>query len=132
MTIMKLGAVGEFVGAIAVVVTLGPIIAKLTGVGYPEDLSSLDTLSETERGRFDSGRSRSKPTGTTCTTVSARFSRRDRTHHGRRLVRQPPQEPCRTGQRFDRRLTPRFRGSGKREHRVEDPSNCFHYCFSHD
>jgi len=52
MTIMELGAMGEFVGAIAVVVTLGPIIVKLTGVGYPEDLSSLDTLSETERGRL--------------------------------------------------------------------------------
>ncbi len=77
MAIMKLGAVGEFVGAIAVVVTLGPIIAKLTGVGYPEDLGSLDTLSETERGRFDSGRSRSKPTGTTCTTrISQVFSTR--------------------------------------------------------
>jgi hypothetical protein len=98
VTIIELGALGEFVGAIAVVVTLaylaiqirqntrsmeesrrlalaqtyqmradalqnmlvhaadsdhiGPIITKLTEVGYPEDLRSLDTLTVTERGRF--------------------------------------------------------------------------------
>jgi hypothetical protein len=98
MTIMELGALGEFVGAIAVVVTLaylaiqirqntrgmeearrlalaqtyqmradalqqmlvqaaesqhiGPIITKLTGAGYPEDVSSLELLSPIERGRF--------------------------------------------------------------------------------
>ena len=98
MSIMELGALGEFVGAIAVVVTLaylavqirqntrameesrrlalaqtyqvradalqdmlvgaansehiGPIIAKLAGAGYPEDLSSLDLLTPMERGRF--------------------------------------------------------------------------------
>jgi hypothetical protein len=98
MTIMELGALGEFVGAIAVVVTLiylaaqirqntrameenerlalaqtyqmradalqnmlvhaadsqyiGPIIAKLTTAGYPEDIQSLNTLSEVELGRF--------------------------------------------------------------------------------
>ncbi len=98
MTIMELGALGEFVGAIAVVFTLaylaiqirqntrameesrrlalaqtyqvradalqdmlvqaansehiGPIIAKLTQAGYPEDLSSLDQLTGPERSRF--------------------------------------------------------------------------------
>ena len=31
---------------------IGPIIAKLTSAGYPEDISSLDILSEEERGRF--------------------------------------------------------------------------------
>lgn len=36
MTIMELGAVGEFVGAIAVVVTLGPIIVKLPESGIPK------------------------------------------------------------------------------------------------
>jgi hypothetical protein len=95
---MELGALGEFVGAIGVVVTLaylaiqirqntrameesrrlalaqtyqvradalqemlvsaansehvGPIIAKLTEEGYPEDVSSLDRLTPVERGRF--------------------------------------------------------------------------------
>jgi hypothetical protein len=98
MTLMELGALGEFVGAIAVVVTLGylavqirqsnqameenrrlalaqtyqmradalqemlvraadsqhvgPIITKLTGLGYPEDVASLDQLTPIERGRF--------------------------------------------------------------------------------
>ena len=98
MTIIELGAFGEFVGAIAVVVTLvylamqirqntramaeaerlalaqtyqmradalqnmlvqaaesehiGPILTKLSSVGYPEDVSSLDHLSTSERGRF--------------------------------------------------------------------------------
>jgi hypothetical protein len=98
MTLMELGALGEFVGAIAVVVTLvylaiqirqntqsmeesrrlalaqtyqmradalqemlvhaaesehiGPIITKLTGAGYPEDVRSLDQLTPIERGRF--------------------------------------------------------------------------------
>ena len=80
MTIIELGALGEFVGAIAVVVTLvylamqirqntrameeamlvraaesehiGPILTKLSSVGYPEDVSSLDHLSTSERGRF--------------------------------------------------------------------------------
>ena len=98
MSIMELGALGEFVGAIAVVVTLaylavqirqntrameesrrlalaqtyqvradalqdmlvraadsehiGPIIAKLTEAGYPENLASLDQLTAMERGRF--------------------------------------------------------------------------------
>lgn len=98
MTVMELGALGEFVGAIAVVVTLvylaiqirqnthamaenrrlalaqtyqmradalqsmlvqaaesshiGPIITKLTSLGYPEDLTSLDALTPIERGRF--------------------------------------------------------------------------------
>ncbi len=98
MTLMELGALGEFVGAIAVVVTLGylaiqirqntramqesrrlalaqtyqmradalqemlvraaesehiaPIITKLTSVGYPDDVRSLDQLSPIERGRF--------------------------------------------------------------------------------
>jgi hypothetical protein len=98
MTITELGALGEFVGAIGVVVTLvylsiqirqntramqesrrlalaqtyqvradalqdmlvqaansehiGPILAKLTGVGYPEDVTSLDQLTPVERGRF--------------------------------------------------------------------------------
>jgi hypothetical protein len=98
MTLLELGALGEFVGAIAVVVTLvylavqvrqntrmleenerlalaqtyqmradslqnmlvqaadsehiGPIITKLTDAGYPEDVGSLDILSDTERGRF--------------------------------------------------------------------------------
>ena len=98
MTLMELGALGEFVGAIAVVVTLGylaiqirqntramqesrrlalaqtyqmradalqemlvraaesehiaPIITKLTSVGYPDDVRSLDQLTPIERGRF--------------------------------------------------------------------------------
>jgi hypothetical protein len=98
MTIMQLGAIGEFIGAIAVVVTLaylaiqirqntramaeaerlalaqtyqmradalqnmlvhaadsehiGPILTKLTGAGYPEEVSSLDALDLEERGRF--------------------------------------------------------------------------------
>jgi len=98
MSIIELGALGEFLGAIAVVVTLvylaiqirqnthsmeegrrlalaqayqlradalqhmlvqaaesnhiGPIITKLTSAGYPEDVTSLDTLSSHERGRF--------------------------------------------------------------------------------
>ena len=98
MTVMELGALGEFVGAVGVVVTLvylaiqirqntqamsenrrlalaqtyqmradalqsmlvhaaesdhiGPIITKLTNLGYPEDLTSLDALSPIERGRF--------------------------------------------------------------------------------
>jgi len=98
MTITELGALGEFVGAIGVVITLiylaiqirqntrameesrrlalaqtyqlradalqdmlvraansehvGPILAKLTEAGYPEDIGSLDQLSPGERGRF--------------------------------------------------------------------------------
>jgi hypothetical protein len=98
MTLTELGALGEFVGAIAVVVTLGylavqirqsnqamkenrrlalaqtyqmradalqemlvhaaesehigPIITKLTGLGYPEDVASLDQLTPIELGRF--------------------------------------------------------------------------------
>jgi hypothetical protein len=31
---------------------IGPIITKLTGFGYPEDISSLDRLTQEERGRF--------------------------------------------------------------------------------
>lgn len=98
MTIIELGAIGEFLGAIGVIVTLaylavqvkqntrsmdegkrlalaqtyqmradalqgmmvgaanseiiGPLIVKLTGLGYPEDLSSLDAISSRERGVF--------------------------------------------------------------------------------
>jgi len=98
MTLVELGALGEFVGAIGVVITLfylavqirqsnqamresrrlalaqtyqmradalqemlvraaesdhiAPILAKLTGLGYPEDVSSLDQLTSVERGRF--------------------------------------------------------------------------------
>ena len=98
MTIVELGALGEFVSAVAVVVTLvylavqvrqnthsleeskrlalaqtyqmradalqnmlvhaaesqhiGPLITKLTQLGYPEDVSALDRLSPDERGRF--------------------------------------------------------------------------------
>jgi len=98
MTITELGALGELIGAIAVVVTLvylavqirqnthameesrrlalaqayqmradslqdmlvhaaesnhiGPIITKLVGAGYPEDISSLQILDHTEYGRF--------------------------------------------------------------------------------
>lgn len=98
MTILELGALGEFLGSIAVLATLvylsvqlrqntrsmeenrrlalaqtyqmrsdalqmmlvhaadsehiGPIITKLTGLGYPEDISSLEHLSRDERGRF--------------------------------------------------------------------------------
>jgi hypothetical protein len=98
MTIIELGALGEFVGAIAVVATLvylavqirqntrsmeegrrlalaqtyqmradalanmmtqaavserlGPIIVKLTEVGYPEDLDSFDHLTDLELGLF--------------------------------------------------------------------------------
>jgi hypothetical protein len=98
MTLMELGALGEFVGAIAVVVTLvylavqirqsnqamregrrlalaqtyqmradalqdmlvraaesehiAPVLAKLTGTGYPEDVGSLACLDPLERARF--------------------------------------------------------------------------------
>ncbi len=98
MTILELGALGEFLGSIAVLATLvylsvqirqntqsmgeskklalaqtyqmrsdalqmmlvhaadseyiGPIITKLTGVGYPEDIDALEHLSKEERGRF--------------------------------------------------------------------------------
>ncbi len=98
MTLMELGALGEFLGAIGVIVTLaylavqirqntrameegkrlalaqtyqmradalqnmmvtaadseniGPIIIKLTELGYPEDVSSLNELTVEERGRF--------------------------------------------------------------------------------
>jgi len=98
MNIMELGALGELLGSVAVLVTLvylsvqvrqstrtmneskklalaqtyqmrsdalqmmlvhaadsehiGPIITKLTGAGYPEDLGALEHLSKEERGRF--------------------------------------------------------------------------------
>ena len=98
MTIMEMGALGEVIGAIAVVATLaylavqirqntrsmeesrrlalaqtyqmradalqemlvraadsehiGPLITKLTQLGYPADVSALDDLSPEERGRF--------------------------------------------------------------------------------
>ncbi len=98
MTILELGALGEFLGSIAVLATLvylsvqirqntrsmgeskklalaqtyqmrsdalqmmlvhaadsehiGPIITKLTGAGYPEDIGALKHLSIDERGRF--------------------------------------------------------------------------------
>jgi hypothetical protein len=98
MTVQDWGAIGEVVGALAVVVTLiylgkqirqntiameesrklalaqtyqmrsdalqemlveaadseyiGPIIVKLTSLGYPEDVTALDALSNVERGRF--------------------------------------------------------------------------------
>ena len=98
MSIMELGALGEFLGSIAVLATLvylavqirqntrsmedskklalaqtyqmradalqmmlvqaadsehiGPIITKLTGLGYPEDIGALDELTREERGRF--------------------------------------------------------------------------------
>ncbi len=98
MSILELGALGEFLGSIAVLATLvylsvqirqntksmdeskklalaqtyqvrsdalqmmlvhaadsehiGPIITKLTGAGYPEDISALDSLSNLERQRF--------------------------------------------------------------------------------
>ncbi len=98
MTILELGALGEFLGSIAVLATLvylsvqirqntrsmeeskklalaqtyqmrsdalqmmlvqaadsehiGPIITKLTGSGYPEDISALEHLTTNERGRF--------------------------------------------------------------------------------
>jgi hypothetical protein len=98
MTISDLGALGELVSAVAVVLTLwylaiqirqnthameeskrlalaqtyqmradalqgmlvhaaeshyiGPLITKLTQLGYPEDVSSLDQLTPDERGRF--------------------------------------------------------------------------------
>jgi len=98
MTILELGALGEFLGSIAVLATLvylsvqirqnnrsmgeskklalaqtyqmrsdalqmmlvhaadseyiGPIITKLTDVGYPEDIGALEHLSKEERGRF--------------------------------------------------------------------------------
>ena len=98
MSILELGALGEFLGSIAVLATLvylsvqirqntksmgeskrlalaqtyqvrsdalqmmlvhaadsehiGPIITKLTGAGYPEDISALDSLSDLERQRF--------------------------------------------------------------------------------
>ena len=97
MSIIELGALGEFLGSIAVLATLvylsvqirqntrtmdeskklalaqtyqmrsdalqmmlvraadsehiGPIITKLTGYGYPEDIGALDQLSSVERGR---------------------------------------------------------------------------------
>ena len=98
MSILELGALGEFLGSIAVLATLvylsvqirqntrgldegkklalaqtyqdrsdalqmmlvhaadskhiGPIITKLTGAGYPEDISALEELSNVERQRF--------------------------------------------------------------------------------
>lgn len=98
MSLIELGALGEFLGSIAVLATLvylsvqlrqntrsmneskklalaqtyqmradalqlmlvtasdsryiGPIIARLTEAGYPEDIAALDTLSNEERGRF--------------------------------------------------------------------------------
>jgi len=98
MTILELGALGEFLGSIAVLATLvylsvqirqnnrsmgeskklalaqtyqmrsdalqmmlvhaadseyiGPIITKLTDIGYPEDIAALEHLSIEERGRF--------------------------------------------------------------------------------
>jgi len=98
MTIIELGALGEFLGSIAVLATLvylavqirqntrsmdeskklalaqtyqmrsdalqmmmvraadsehiGPIITRLTSLGYPEDVAALDHLSQEERGRF--------------------------------------------------------------------------------
>lgn len=98
MTLLELGALGEFLGSIAVLATLvylsiqirqntramnesrrlalaqtyqmrsdalqlmlvyasdsryiGPIIARLTEAGYPENVDALDTLSNEERGRF--------------------------------------------------------------------------------
>ena len=98
MTILELGALGEFLGSIAVLATLvylsvqirqntrsmdegkklalaqtyqmrsdalqmmlvhaadsehiGPIITKLTGAGYPEDIGALEDLSQEDRGRF--------------------------------------------------------------------------------
>ena len=98
MTLAELGALGEFVGAIAVIATLvylavqirqntramedgkklalaqtyqmradalqsmlvqaanseyvGAILVKLTSLGYPENVESLDQLSVEERGRF--------------------------------------------------------------------------------
>ena len=98
MTIIELGALGEFLGSIAVLATLvylsvqirqntrsmgeskklalaqtyqmrsdalqmmlvqaadsehiGPIISKLTGAGYPEDIGALEQLSKVERQRF--------------------------------------------------------------------------------
>ena len=98
MTIVELGALGEFLGSIVVLFTLvyltlqvrqgnrsleesrklalaqtyqmrsdalqmmlvqasdsdhiGPIITRLTTVGYPEDIKALDHLTDEERGRF--------------------------------------------------------------------------------
>jgi hypothetical protein len=98
MNIVELGALGEFLGSIVVLITLvylsvqvrqntrsmeesrklalaqtyqmrsdalqmmlvhaadsdhiGPIITKLTGAGYPEDISALEHLSSEDRGRF--------------------------------------------------------------------------------
>lgn len=98
MTIQDWGAIGEMIGAVAVVMTLvylakqirqnthamdegrrlalaqtyqmrsdalqqmlvqaadsdhiGPIIIKLTGIGYPEDVKALDQLTDAERRRF--------------------------------------------------------------------------------
>ena len=98
MSILELGALGEFLGSIAVLATLvylsvqirqntrgmdeskklalaqtyqvrsdalqmmlvhaadsehiGPIISKLTGAGYPEDIRALEQLSGVERQRF--------------------------------------------------------------------------------
>lgn len=98
MTIMELGALGELLGAIGVIITLaylavqikqntrsmnenkllalaqtyqmradalqgmlvqaacsetlGPLIVKLTSLGYPTDLTSLDRITEEERGIF--------------------------------------------------------------------------------
>ena len=98
MNIVELGALGEFVGSIVVLITLvyisvqvrqntrsmeesrklalaqtyqmrsdalqmmlvhaadsdhiGPIITRLTGAGYPEDIGALEILSSDDRGRF--------------------------------------------------------------------------------
>jgi hypothetical protein len=98
MNLQDWGAIGEVIGALAVVITLiylakqirqnthameearrlalaqtyqmrsdalqamlvdaadseyiGPIIIRLTGLGYPEDVTALDALTDAERGRF--------------------------------------------------------------------------------
>ena len=51
---------------------IGPIIIKLTELGYPEDVQALDALSDAERRRSGCGRSPSRLTGTTCTTSTSR------------------------------------------------------------
>jgi len=70
MTLQDWGAIGEVVGALAQTCqvrsdalqamlvqaadseSVGPIIIKLTELGYPEDVDAMNALTEAERGRF--------------------------------------------------------------------------------
>ena len=59
---------------------IGPIIIKLTELGYPEDVTALDQVIERRASdAFACGRSRSRRTGTTCSSsTSTAISTRSR------------------------------------------------------